>query len=170
MTNLDAYIEQEEARLRAIQALLAGKVKPVEKPASKQTHRIVPDGLSLLEQDKRKVFGQMNRLHALLAHVKTTGERKTLASRIVELDEQLRDLWRQIDHLTKTGKPMAVEKTTTKAQRGAPDFEHDSESQLVKKRNNARSYVSKAAKKGYAEQKVQLRKEWIEAIDKHLAE
>lgn len=65
---------------------------------------------------------------------------------------------------------MAVEKTTTKAQRGAPDFEHDSESQLVKKRNNARSYVSKAAKKGYAEQKVQLRKEWIEAIDKHLAE
>lgn len=169
MNNLDAYIEQEEARLRAIQELLQASVQEAKPLPKVETHQEQePDGLSGLKEQKREVFGEMNRLHAILSHVKTDEERKVVAARIVTLDDQLRGIWKQLDCLTETGKPLAVEKPKIKPEGGAPDFEKDSPAQLLKKRNNARSYVSKAVKKGYPLEKVERRKQWIEAINKHL--
>ena len=175
MSLLDAYIEQEEAKLRALQDFLEqlNEAQAVESSQVVATphQETTPDGLLDLENQKREVFGQMNRYHALLCHVKTDAEREALATEITRLDDQLRDLWDQIDYLNTHGqlKPKKEEAASkSKVPRGAPDFEQDSINQLVKKRNNARAYISNAAKRNFSQENVALRKQWIEAIDKHL--
>lgn len=175
MDEVRELILHERARLRAIQERLA---KKTEKPEQKAKQKPIlstselpkkeqspqePADLSAIHRKKTAAYSEMNRLHAQLQLLPSDEERRMAALRILELDEQIQQYWGHIHYYEQHG-----ELPKRKLLRGEPDFEHDSAAELIKKRNNARAYVSKNAAQAAFAEKLSLRKEWIQQINEFL--
>ncbi|MGB0521413.1 MAG: hypothetical protein ACPGJS_00565 [Flammeovirgaceae bacterium] len=172
MDEIRELLIHEQAWLRAIREQLVeqpqdqAKQKPLPPTIQETVQEPSPnerDELKEIQAKKTEAFSEMNRLHAQLQLLPSDEERRLAALRILQLDEAIQAYWKQIHHYEKHG-----ELPKRKLLRGEPDFEHDSQAELIRKRNNARSYISKATNRIKHPEKVNMRKQWIEQINQFL--
>lgn len=91
------------------------KLKSVEPVKTKETVVIVkpskkPEYLIFREKYKGDLFAQMNLLHSKIKVQKTRKTRLKYADQILELEQKIREIWKEIDYWNEHGVLMPTEK------------------------------------------------------------
>ena len=166
MPEFDAWMREMKLRLDQVEAEPAGDVQPkaLSHPIA-QPSPIDEYSIEDVHEERKRTFSQMNRLHGQLQWFPHDKQRLEASLKIIELERLNQRCWQVIDHYEATGELLELN-TDGKPQPFDP-AEYSAE-ELIRMRNNDRSYLSKAKSKGYPQEKAEERRRRIGIIEDYL--
>ena len=105
---------------------------------SAEQYDSLPEKVRKLTVEKDAIYKEMSFLHSQLELYKTDKERGAAALRVLDLDDQVKSIWKKLDYYEVHGKlPSEPE---------IPEVKNMAPAEMMQRRNSLRSYISRTPK------------------------